>query len=165
MRPCFRRVYNVSKRVSKLPTGSVWLLASFIGAVLPELLHRTMRTDDMLPPPTTPKSDDDGVLGGSECEQSLSPILSPQQAASTPKPRLSSTRLAASLDAALSAEEAPAEQASTAADAAAAAEGPAEPEPEPEPEPGPEPGPEPEPEPEVEPEPESKTTTETEASQ
>ena len=41
------QVYTVSKATAGLPQGSVWLLCSLIGAVLPELLHQTMSAEEM----------------------------------------------------------------------------------------------------------------------
>ena len=56
------QVYTVSKATAGLPQGSVWLLCSLIGAVLPELLHQTMSAEEMevrdnpaQPPPDTHK--------------------------------------------------------------------------------------------------------------
>ena len=53
-------MYTVSKATAGLPQGSVWLLCSLIGAVLPELLHQTMSAEEMevrdnpaQPPPGT----------------------------------------------------------------------------------------------------------------
>ncbi len=39
----------MSTRTPWLPTGTVWYLIALVGGLLPELLHRSMTTEEMLP--------------------------------------------------------------------------------------------------------------------
>ena len=45
----YNAVYDLSTRTPWLPTGTVWYLIALVGGLLPELLHRSMATEEMLP--------------------------------------------------------------------------------------------------------------------
>ena len=45
----YNAVYDLSTRTPWLPTGTVWYLIALVGGLLPELLHRSMATEEVLP--------------------------------------------------------------------------------------------------------------------
>eukprot|EP01046_Picozoa_sp_COSAG06_P029605 COSAG06_NODE_2756_length_6336_cov_29.970980_3_plen_91_part_00 len=46
--PVYNALYEFAAKSKRLPLGSVWYLIALIGGVIPELIHRSLKSEDML---------------------------------------------------------------------------------------------------------------------